>query len=320
MAVTTAQRLTVRPATVAEHDVVMTLLKERIDWLRARGSDQWSTWETWGAKIPPALERGHVWLLLDGNDPIGTVTVEFQGDRDFWTEEECTEPAAYLSKLAVRLDYAGHELGALLTDWASDYAYRRGCRYVRLDAWKTNDQLHAYYASRGWKYVRTVENPGRNSGALFQVPVGPMTRTQRSRLHDDFPITVLQPTQGGAGVTDPPDAAGNWYPDHVHRGGMTVQYDVLQRPSEAEFIDFMRYRLRKEGPAWQLEGVDRHFIDWQRQGVVLETNLQLNDELTYVVTHQELASDCRMVVTPVPPELATTCVALGTNCPQTTII
>ena len=305
-----APRLAVRPAAVAELDVVMTLLRERIEWLRARGSDQWSTWESWEAKIPPTLERGHVWLLLDDDRPIGTVTVDFQGDRDFWAEEECTEPAAYLSKLAVRVDYAGNELGALLTDWAIDYAYRRGCRYVRLDAWKANDQLHSYYASRGWRYVRTVDNPGRNSGALFQVPVKPMTRSQRGRLRDEFPVTVLQPTRGGPGVTEP-DVAANWHPYHVHRGGMTVQYDVIGHPRDAEFIDFMRYRIRKESSAWQLEGVDGHFVDWRRQGVVLDTNLQLSDGLMYVITHQEIADDCQMVVAPVPPELATACVAVG---------
>lgn len=299
----TARALSVRPASMSELDVVLGLLKERIDWLRAQGSDQWSAWETWRAKIQPALERGHVWLLLDGSDPIGTVSVEFQGDHDFWSGDERAEPAAYLSKLAIRLDHAGHELGALLTSWVRDYAYRRGCRYVRLDAWKTNDRLHAYYASRGWKYVRTVDNPGRNSGALFQLPVAAMARPQRGRLRDDFPVVVLQPTQGGPGATEP-DPAGNWHPHHVHRGGMKVQYDALQRPRSAEFIDFMRYRLRKAESVWLLEGVDQHFTDWRRHGVVLETNLQLSDDAKYVLTHQDREDDCRMVVVSEPPELA----------------
>jgi GNAT superfamily N-acetyltransferase len=163
----------------------MALLTERVEWLRGRGSEQWSTWEKWRSKIPSAIERGHVWLLLEGDDPIGTLTVEWCGDSDFWTPTERAEPAAYLSKLAIRLDHAGAEFGALLIDWAADYAYQRGCRYLRLDAWKTNKQLHAYYQDRGWSYLRTVNNPQRNSGALFQIPTRPLSAEQRRRLHDD---------------------------------------------------------------------------------------------------------------------------------------
>jgi GNAT superfamily N-acetyltransferase len=305
------QQCAIRQADVDELETVMGLFKERIDWLRARRSDQWSTWETWQAKIQPAIEQGHVWLLMDGDDPIGTITVEFQGDRDFWTENECTEPAAYLSKLAVRLDYAGRELGALMTDWASDHAYRRGCMFVRLDAWKTNDQLHAYYADRGWKYLRTVDNLGRNSGSLFQLPVRPLSRRQRSRLREVAPVTVLQGTRSGPETLDP-DAAGNWHARHVHRGGMRVKYDVSENPCEAMFIDFMRYRLRHDDQIWHLEAADWHVANWRHEAVVLGVDVQLSEAESYVVTHQETTDSCRMIVTSVPPELATVCV--GARC------
>lgn len=304
----TSPQFVVRRAHVDELETVMALLKERIEWLRARGSDQWSTWESWRLKIHPALESGDVWLLLDGTDPVGTISVEFQGDQDFWQQEECAEPAAYLSKLAVRLDHAGQELGVLITDWASDYAYRRGCKFVRLDAWKTNEGLHAYYADRGWKHLRTVEAQGRNSGSLFQLPVRPMSRAQRTRLQEEVPYIVLSGTRGGPEVTEP-DPAGNWHANHVHRGGMRVRYAVLEHPSEAMFVDFMRYRLRKNPDAgWQMDAVDGHFTSWRHQGAVLSTAADLDADSTYVLTHQELDDSCRMVAAPVPSELATLCV------------
>lgn len=303
----TKPQFVVRQALPNDLDTVMALLRERIEWLRARGSDQWSTWETWRAKIEPAVEEGNVWLLFDGTGPVGTITVEFRGDRDFWTPDECAEPAAYLSKLAVRLDHAGHELGVLLTDWASDYAYRRGCKFVRLDAWKTNNELHAYYANRGWKFLRTVDTPGRNSGSLFQLPVRPMRRAQRAQLHEeDLAYIVLANMRSGPESHDL-DLAGNWHANHVHRGGMRVQYTALERQGEAMFVDFMRYRLRPGPAGWQLDAVDRHFTDWRYQGAVLVMNAQLNQDSTHIVTHQELPDSCRMVVAPVPAELATAC-------------
>ncbi|WP_047891196.1 GNAT family N-acetyltransferase [Micromonospora sp. RV43] len=152
----------------------MSLLTQRIQWLRDRGSDQWATWERWRTKLGPSLAAGDIWILWDDDEAIGTITVEMTGDSDFWTPAELAEPAAYVSKLAVRLDRAGEELGALLLAWAGDYAFRYGCRYVRLDAWKTNKELHNYYLARGWTYLRTSTDPRRRSGVLFQRPAAPM--------------------------------------------------------------------------------------------------------------------------------------------------
>ncbi|MCX4387635.1 hypothetical protein OG777_11920 [Micromonospora peucetia] len=43
--------------------------------------------------------------------------------------------------------------------------------YLRLNAWKANAALHCYYLGQGFRHVRTVDVPGRNSGALFERPI-----------------------------------------------------------------------------------------------------------------------------------------------------
>jgi hypothetical protein len=296
--------LTVKLATPSELDVVLGLLQERIEWLRSRGSDQWSTWEQWRAKIRPSLERGQVWLLIRSNEAIGTITVEFRGDADFWTSEEAAVPAAYLSKLAIRLDNAGGELGALLTTWASDYAYRRGCRYVRLDAWKTNDGLHSYYVARGWTYLRTVANRARHSGALFQMPAVPAPAGVLRLVGEPAP-EIFNTRVGGPAFVDP-DEHGNWQPQHVHCGGMKVRYSAVGgSPRDACFIDFMRYRIRRLGEQWLFESVDRNFTNWQAEGVASDIDSSFQAERTYVLTHQsETEHDpCQMVVAVVPSEI-----------------
>lgn len=303
------KRYVLRQAQFSELEAVMALLRERVEWLRSKGSDQWSTWTTWQeTKIQPALDEGHVWLLLDGNEPIGTITIEFCADADFWTPQEYTVPAAYLSKLAVRLDRSGNELGSLLIDWARDYAYRRGCRAVRLDAWKTNTELQAYYTERGWKHVRTVDVPGRNSGSLFELPVRPLPSAQRERLSENLPVLVLA---GSMRATSEPDAAANWRPGHVHRGGMVLRHEAMQESrSSGFFIDFMRYRLRFDSGEWLLDSVDGHFTDWRYEAAVVESDLALRSEETYILTHQDLDETCRMVIHPVPPEMGTACGSL----------
>jgi GNAT superfamily N-acetyltransferase len=168
---------TLRRATLDDQDAVWALILHTIQWLRSIGSDQWSTWRTWrgpDGKIARAITGGHMWLLLDGDDLVGTVTIEPDGDTDFWTPDELAEPALYLSKLAIRRDHAGSELGALLLAFARALAYQQGAQWVRLDAWRTNPKLHAYYTDRGWQYVRDVEQPWRNSGRLYQLPPAPM--------------------------------------------------------------------------------------------------------------------------------------------------
>jgi hypothetical protein len=65
-------------------------------------------------------------------------------------------------------EVAGREIGSALLDWASRRAASHGKRWIRLDAWRSNADLHRYYVQRGFHHVRTVELPHRRSGALFQ--------------------------------------------------------------------------------------------------------------------------------------------------------
>lgn len=299
MGVTALSTLTARQARADEFDVVMELLAESIRWLRSKGLDQWSTWHQWREKMAPSLACGDVWLLCDGGDLVGTVTVELHGDPDFWTPAELAEPAAYVSKLAVRRDRAGAELGALLLEWAGDYAYRRGCRWMRLDAWKTNTQLHAYYRSRGWTYLRTSPNPRRRSGALFQSQARPLSAEGRHRIGEVPPMPTLQTsmwTQEGA------DAAGNWQPGHTHAGGFTVDYpSVGERP--ALFAPCMRYRVREQAGAWLLEASPAGAPWWERHGVITRADVPLTPGRTYVITHQE-GEHCAMAIAETPAPLA----------------
>jgi GNAT superfamily N-acetyltransferase len=168
---------TLRRATLDDQDAVWELLHQTTRWLRSIGSDQWSTWRTWrgpDGKIARAIQGGHMWLLFCADELVGTVTIEPDGDTDFWTPDELTEPALYVSKLAIRRDHTGQELGALLLAWARQLAWDAGVTWVRLDAWRTNDKLHAYYRDRGWHELRSVHQPWRGSGMLYQLPPAPM--------------------------------------------------------------------------------------------------------------------------------------------------
>jgi GNAT superfamily N-acetyltransferase len=147
--------------------VVLDLLNDSADWLRSRGSDQWAAGFT-GDRIARIVASGGTYIAWDLGDPVATITVNGAGDPALWAPRELAEPASYLSKMATARQYAGRGIGDALMSWAVDAADRRGDRWVRLDAWRSNSDLQRYYAERRWTYVRTEVAPGRNSGALFQ--------------------------------------------------------------------------------------------------------------------------------------------------------
>ncbi|MFJ2193689.1 GNAT family N-acetyltransferase [Kitasatospora sp. NPDC087861] len=163
--------LTVSAASPDDLKTVVELWEHAASWLKERGIDQW--------QYPPRTERiqeniaaGQCYLVWDGEVPVATVTVDEHADTEFWTSEEAAEPAFYVHRMAVRRDASRQELGSAMLDWASKLAEESGKRWLRLDAWKSNESLQAYYRARGFEHLRTVELERRGSGALFQRAAG----------------------------------------------------------------------------------------------------------------------------------------------------
>jgi acetyltransferase (GNAT) family protein len=151
-------------------NAVMALLDARIRWLRAKGSDQWSTGSTFRTRLTNNIEQGETWLLKDDNESIATITLSTLGDPDFWSPDELRERAIYVGKMASKIERNGEGIGALMIRWTQDYAAKLGLDVVRWDAWRTNPQLQEYYRSIGAHHIRTVDVADRWSGALFEMP------------------------------------------------------------------------------------------------------------------------------------------------------
>ncbi|MGW2544111.1 GNAT family N-acetyltransferase [Kitasatospora sp. NPDC001574] len=162
---------TVRVAGESDLDTIVELWGHAASWLRDRGTDQW--------QYPPRAERikeniaaGECWIVEDDGTPVATITVDEHADPDFWSPEEAADAALYVHRMVVRRDVSGLELGSALLDWAGARAAEQGKQWLRLDAWRGNGDLHAYYSNRAFTHVRTADVPGRGSGALFQRPAG----------------------------------------------------------------------------------------------------------------------------------------------------
>lgn len=163
--------LTIRKAKPADLPALEALREEAVAWLASKGLDQWQPGQPrlpTTASTVNAIERGATYLAYEGDELVGTITVDDYADPGFWTEAERAEPALYVHRMIVAQRARGRSLGTTLLDWATDQARCTSRPLLRLDAWKTNEALHRCYRRQGFRHVRTVDLPHRGSGALFE--------------------------------------------------------------------------------------------------------------------------------------------------------
>lgn len=154
-------------------------------WLARHGSDQWQ-YPANTTRIAEDIDGGKVFVAVPNfmnpdSELFGTITLDASPDPEFWEDTE--NEALYVRRMITAPAARGHGLGAALLDWAAGRAMLQSHRLLRLDAWKTNTALHAYYAGQGFKHVRTVQLAHRRSGSLFERPT--VARSHRGPLLHD---------------------------------------------------------------------------------------------------------------------------------------
>ncbi len=164
-----------RRATPDDLATVVDLHREASGWLASMGIDQWQpnavgrrTSNRVRESIKRNIAEGTCWRACIGDQVVGTITVDSYADPDFWNEEDHPDEAVYVHRMIVRRSDSGRGIGRVLLSMAEHLARQAGRRWVRLDAWSTNERLHEYYRRIGFEHVRTLRYSHRGSGALFQ--------------------------------------------------------------------------------------------------------------------------------------------------------
>jgi GNAT superfamily N-acetyltransferase len=165
--------LSLRRASERDYRQVQELIKDATHWLRTMSTDQWA--KPWPSeegrkrRIQAAIQAGQTWIVWDSALPVATVTASRE-DHEIWPPEKHRDPAVYVARLVVRRQYSGRGLGAELLDWSGLRANRHyGARWVRVDVWRTNAKLHAYYRQQGFEFYGFCESiDDYPSSALFQ--------------------------------------------------------------------------------------------------------------------------------------------------------
>ncbi len=183
----------IRLARLADVDAILEMRDRAAAWLSKKHTDQWQ--QPWPSaqeqarRISWAINNKATWMLVDGERQVGTVTVFGEDLGGLWSEREDTgDPALYLQRLIVIRDYAGRGLGARVLDWAAESASRRGRKWLRIDVWANNLELHEYYIDNKFSAAGDVSKEVLRlpyltdypSTALFQRAVTP--KRKRSLL------------------------------------------------------------------------------------------------------------------------------------------
>jgi GNAT superfamily N-acetyltransferase len=154
--------------------LLLAMRREAADWLASIGSDQWAAaWpdsDGMAAGVLQSIDARAVWMVYEDRAPVATLTLDTWANPDLWTPSEAAEPARYVHRLIVRRQFGGRGVGPELLDWCGTRAAAEGARWLRLDAWTTNDVLHRYYVQHGFEHVRTRQLAHNPSGAVFQRP------------------------------------------------------------------------------------------------------------------------------------------------------
>lgn len=172
-----AAEYTIRRTTSDDLDALIGLRRYAESWLHAAGIDQWTDHARGARVIRAGIDDGVTYTVQDNTGAVVASLTLNRPDPDFWTEADQPETGLYLYKFMIGPEGRGTGLGKTLLDWACQQAEHRGKQWLRLDCWRTNTALQAYYARRGFRLIRTVDLPWRSSGALMQRPAHLRTST-----------------------------------------------------------------------------------------------------------------------------------------------
>ncbi|MGH3872279.1 MAG: GNAT family N-acetyltransferase [Pseudonocardiaceae bacterium] len=170
----------IRRARQSDLPTIMRWRQEAATWLAAIGSDQWSdaglTRDSFEQRVSDSITAGETWIAEDDDGtPLGTIAVDSTADAGLWKPEEL-HGAYVIHRMIIDRTAAGRDVGSKLIDHAVHLAQRNSRVRLILDAWTTNEGLHRYYRSQGFRHVRTVPGHWTPSAALFEREVRATTK------------------------------------------------------------------------------------------------------------------------------------------------
>ncbi|MGG1571686.1 GNAT family N-acetyltransferase [Fictibacillus sp. NRS-1165] len=149
-------------ASAEDTQEVMGLLVNTAQWLKSKGSTQWS--ELLEGKDVHGMARsileGDVFIFKNKESKIAGVVMLPQKasawDLELWGEDH--QAAIYLHRLAIDRNAAGKNLGGDILNWVTNSISFSGKSVIRLDCIASNESLNRFYRGAGFTFRGTSES------------------------------------------------------------------------------------------------------------------------------------------------------------------
>jgi GNAT superfamily N-acetyltransferase len=162
----------IRPGEPGDELAVLNMLDEAVAWMVARGQSgqwgdrPWSEGEKGRQAVHDWVEGGGLHMLEKCERVVGALEV---GDRpDYAQPVELDE--LYVRLVLTSRAEAGHSLGRLLIEKASELARQRGAELLRVDCWAGAPSLVAWYESCGFSRSHLLR-VGDWQGQVLEKPI-----------------------------------------------------------------------------------------------------------------------------------------------------
>ncbi|PEP05374.1 GNAT family N-acetyltransferase [Bacillus wiedmannii] len=157
---TTVKEYTIRIATEAESDSIITLLKEVAKWLQHKEVNQWQylLGEEATAEILECIREKYTYVVTEEDEIVGTVTVspkQNEWDERIFGKEEVFN-SLYIHRFAVKRKYKGNGIGEWILQWI-DENVQCDKEFLKLDCVGHNRTLNDFYKRNGFEYVGSTE-------------------------------------------------------------------------------------------------------------------------------------------------------------------
>lgn len=135
-------------------DAIFSLYRKASDYQRSKFVDNvWPDFNLESVKNEIREQRQFKLLL---NHKIACIWAVTFNDPEIWGEKD-TDPSVYIHRIATDPNYRGNNYVAQIVEWAKQYAFSKGKRYLRLDTCGNNKGLIEHYTKNGFEFLGIFE-------------------------------------------------------------------------------------------------------------------------------------------------------------------
>ncbi len=149
-----------RPATLADAEMIIAMLNNAARWLDSKGVDQWPS-PFPDEIVRASVERGDSYVALLEDQPVGSVAV-YWDDPGFWGPRP--PDAGYIHRLVVDRRMTGQGMGSAILEAAAWLVGAKGRAFLRLDTGARNWRLRRWYEELGFVHRGDIEVEDRGTG------------------------------------------------------------------------------------------------------------------------------------------------------------